>query len=207
MTSHLLRRHSVLLAAVAATVLPAAPAFALPGLDLNAGLYGAWGPGVATGSFGADLDAYVGTPIIAASGHLLNLGGGAIGEGVLRFTPLPLPIIGFHPGVGYQGNTFFSTTSFNTNASLQPGSLDHAPYGSLLFNVAVPLVPVSADVEVGASYPISLGQLVFGYSANVNIFPVPLLPVAVSARYRGYTVGTGFAPALSAVEGGLRVSL
>lgn len=194
------RSRSLTLAAavVAAVALPAAPAFALPGLEINAGLYGAYDLNAGTASpFGADLDGYIGTPILKASGHLLNVSRGAVGEAVLRVEPLPIPIIGIRPGVGYQGNTLF----------LGGGTMDHAPYGSVLVNLAVPLLPVSADVEVGASYPLTLGQPVFGYSANVNVFPIPLLPLGISARYRGYAQGTGFTPVLGTVEGGLRVSL
>ena len=194
------RSRSFLLAgsALAATVLPAAPALALPGLELNAGLYGAYDLNAGSASaYGADIDGFIGTPIFKASGHLLNVGRGAVGEAVLRFEPIPLPVLGIRPGLGYQGNTLF----------MAGGALDHAPYGSLLVNVAIPLLPVSADVEVGASYPLGLGQVVLGYSANGNVFPIPLLPLAISARYRGYAQGTGFTPALGAVEGGLRVSL
>lgn len=188
----------VAVASLVAISLPAAPALALPGLEINAGLYGAFDLNAGTANpFGADLDAFLGTPILKASGHLLGVGRGAVGEAVLRFEPLPLPVLGIRPGVGYQGNTLFKGD----------GTLDHAPYGSVLVNASIPLLPVSADMEVGVSYPLALGQPVLGYSANVNVFPIPLLPLGISARYRGYAVGSGFAPVMGAVEGGLRVSL
>lgn len=198
------RNRSLLLgaAALAAVTLPAAPAQALPGLELNAGLYGAYNLVSSSASpsaapFGADLDAYIGTPIFKASGHLMSMGGGTVGEAVLRFEPIPLPVVGIRPGIGYQGNTLFKAG----------GALDHAPYASLLVNAGIPLLPVSFDAEVGASYPLGLGQPVFAYTGGVNVFVIPLLPVAISGRYRGYALGTGFTPALGAVEGGLRVSL
>jgi hypothetical protein len=195
MISLRIRRASALATVtLAAVALPAGPASALPGLDISAGLYGAYDLGGK--GFGADLDAYLGTPILKVSGHYLTLAGSNLAEAVLRFEPLPVPFISVRPGVGYQGNSFFKA-----------GAFDHAPLGSLAVGVAIPLVPVSADAEVNASYPLSLGQPVFGYSANVNVFPIPLLPVAISARYRGYALGTAFSPALSAVEGGLRVAL
>ncbi|MBM3268280.1 MAG: hypothetical protein FJZ01_11585 [Candidatus Sericytochromatia bacterium] len=196
------RREAVLVAAALAALgltelgVAARPAAALPGLDLSAGLYGAYDLNATSGSaFGADLDAYVGTPILKVSGHLLTVSGQTIGEASLRFEPLPLPVLALRPGIGYQGR------------QASGGTLDHALYPSLAIGIAIPLVPVSADLEVGAGIPTTL-QPLLSYSGNVNIFPIPLLPVAISARYRAYQgMSTGSGAMLSVVEGGLRVAL
>ncbi len=184
------RRVLVAAAAFAAIALPSQPALAIAGFDMSAGLYAAYDL-TTGGGFGADLDAFVGTPVLKLSGHMLTVSGQTIGEASLRFEPLPIPILALRPGIGYQG--------------LLPsgGSLTHALYPSLAVSLGIPLVPVSADVEVGAGIPTTMQPLIC-YAANVNIFPIPLLPLAISARYRGYQ---GVTPMPSTVEGGLRVAL
>jgi hypothetical protein len=188
------------LAAIALVVLaaiPASPALALPGLDLSAGLYGAYNLNAsANAAWGADLDAYLGTPILKVSGHVLTVSGSTIGEASLRFEPLPLPVLSLRPGLGYQGV-----------AAAGSSALSHALYPSLAVAIGIPLVPVSADLEVGAGIPTTL-QPLLSYAGSINIFPIPLLPLAISGRYRGYQgTGTGSGPTLSTVEGGLRVAL
>ncbi len=184
----------------------ASPAQALPGLDLDADLFGGLrtsGPQGLPGS-NLDLDLYAGTPVLKASVHAFGLGqDDGVVEGVLRWE-LSAPFLTIRPGIGYQGNTLFSTLS---GRSLAPGTLDSAPYGNVWVTLSPPVVPLTFDAAVGASYPIGLRSTVVDYMAGVTFFPLPLVPVGLSARYRGYTVATAGSPAISAVELGLRVKL
>ncbi len=184
----------------------ASPAQALPGLDLDADLFGGMrtsGPqGLSGGNL--DLDLYAGTPVFKASVHAFGLGErDGVVEGVLRWE-LAAPFLTIRPGIGYQANTLFSTLS---GGALVPGTLDSAPYGNVWVTLSPPVVPLTFDAAVGASYPIALKSTVVDYLAGVTWFPLPLVPVGLSARYRGYTLATSGSPAISTVELGLRVKL
>jgi hypothetical protein len=178
----------------AATAVGAPSALALPGLDLSAGLHGAYD--LAGNGFGADLDAYVGTPFFKVSGHALTMGAKSVYDASLRFEPLP--IVSVRPGLGYQMTSGLGATQLI--------------YPSVLVAVGIPLVPISFEAEAGAGLDLMGGlsgtfsQPLVHYTANANLFPIPLLPLAISARYRAYQSGTS-APAISAVEAGLRVAL
>ena len=184
----------------------APPALALPGLALDADLYGGLcqGAGLSAKPGNVDLDLYVGAPGFKASVHAFGLGSaGDVAEGVLRWQ-LPLAIIAIRPGIGFQADTLFAGLKEGIG---QAGPMSGGPYGNLWVTIEPPLSPVTADVAVGASYPLNLEVPVVDYLADVDFFPVPALPVGLSVRYRGYTVDTMGTPALSTIELGLRIKL
>lgn len=190
----------------AGVILSAAPALALPGLDLDADLYGGLktsGP-TSLPAGNLDLDLYAGTPMLKASVHVFGMGQQAgVGEALLRWA-FDVPFVSIRPGIGYQANTLFSSLG---SGPLTPGTFDSAPYGNVWVEIAPPVIPLSFDAAVGASYPIGLRTPVVDYLADVNFFPLPLIPVGLSARYRGYTLAGAPSAAISAIELGLRVKL
>ena len=137
----------------------ASPAQALPGLDVDADLFGGLrtaGPQALAGG-NVDMDLYAGTPVFKASVHAFGLGErDGVVEGVLRWE-LDAPFLTIRPGIGYQANTLFSTLS---GGSLSPGTLDSAPYGNVWVTLSPPVVPLTFDAAVGASYPIGLRSTV-----------------------------------------------
>ncbi|MBU6427395.1 MAG: hypothetical protein KGR26_00145 [Cyanobacteria bacterium REEB65] len=205
LSRHVCKACACSLGATAALIL-ATPAWALPGLDLDADLYGGLKTGGPTslGAGNLDLDLYAGAPMFKASVHAFGMGEQAgVAEGVLRWE-IGLPFVSIRPGIGYQANTLFASLA---TSSLSPGAIDSAPYGNLWIAINPPAIPLSFDAAAGVSYPIGLRAPVVDYLADVNFFPVPVVPVGLSARYRGYAALTGALAAVSAVELGLRVNL
>ncbi|MEB3238566.1 MAG: hypothetical protein VKO64_13215 [Candidatus Sericytochromatia bacterium] len=183
------RRAAAILAG-ALVLAQAAPAHALLGFDVDASVAGGFLTSGTATSLPIDADAYVALPLLAkAALHTTMVGNQRAIEATARFEPLPLPLIGLRPGIGLMQQDIVGT----------PGL---AAYAGLGLHVGIPLLPVSVDAEVGAG--MGTGGMVTTYGVAGNFFPLPLVPIGITAKVRQYQAGD---QQVSAALAGLRLSL
>ncbi|MEB3300211.1 MAG: hypothetical protein VKO21_12110 [Candidatus Sericytochromatia bacterium] len=168
------------------------PAHALLGFEVDASLTGGFltqgGEGVT--SLPVDADAYVSLPVLAkAAVHGLLIGDKRAIEATARFEPLPLPLISLRPGVGVMQQDLIGTGGLSL-------------YAGLGAHVGLPLIPVSVDAEIGAG--LGTGGTVTTYGVAGTFFPLPLVPLGLTAKVRQYQAGES---QVSAALAGLRLSL